>query len=81
MPDGVAQWRLIVKNGDQIMNKITMTVPEAAKCLGISRNTAYSMAQKGELPVLKLGQKRIVVPIAVLEKFIQQAEGNIVTRD
>jgi len=52
------------------MNRQTLTVPEAAKLLGIGRNTAYSLARQGKLPgVIALG-KRIVVSKAALEKVL-----------
>jgi len=43
--------------------------------LGISRNLGYSLARSGKLPgVLKLGQKRMVVSKAAIEKLLQ---GNV----
>ncbi len=44
--------------------KTTVTVPEAARMLGISRNLAYQLAQDGALagvPVIRLG-RRMVIP-------------------
>ena len=46
--------------------KLTLTVAEAAKCLGIGRNSAYAAAARGEIPVVKVG-KRLLVPKAALE--------------
>ena len=46
--------------------KLTMTVAEAARCLGIGRNSAYEAIAKGEIPVVKIG-KRLLVPKAALE--------------
>jgi excisionase family DNA binding protein len=52
--------------------KLTMTIEEAAQSLGISRNLGYRLAATGELPgVLHLGQKRMVVSKAVLDRYIQ----------
>ena len=52
------------------MEKRTLTVPEAAKLLGIGRNTAYNLARQGKLPgVIELG-KRLVVSKAALEKVL-----------
>jgi hypothetical protein len=47
----------------------TLSIPESGKVLGIGRNQAYQAAQSGALPTLKFG-KRIVVPIARLEKML-----------
>ena len=46
--------------------KLTLTVDEAAKCLGIGRNSAYEAIARGEIPVVKVG-KRLLVPKAALE--------------
>jgi excisionase family DNA binding protein len=34
---------------------IFLTVPEAAKVLGIGRSTAWNLVKKGELAVIKIG--------------------------
>ena len=46
--------------------KLTLTVDETAKCLGIGRNSAYEAIARGEIPVVKVG-KRLLVPKAALE--------------
>jgi excisionase family DNA binding protein len=51
------------------MNKLTVSIPEAAKRLGIHKNTAYRLAQEGKLPAMRIG-KRIMVPIAKLEELL-----------
>jgi len=51
----------------------TMTVPEAAELLGISRNAAYEAARTGELagvPVIRVGPKRLVIPRKPLEDLL-----------
>ena len=49
-----------------------MTIPEVAKALGISRGLAYELAKRDELPVkvLRLGEKRMVVPRLALEDLL-----------
>ena len=46
-----------------------MTVEEAAKRLGISRNTAYAAVRRAQLPALRIG-RRYVIPIPMWEAFI-----------
>jgi excisionase family DNA binding protein len=46
-----------------------MTVPEAARVLGIGRDAAYRAAARGELPTLRVG-RRILVPVAALERLL-----------
>ena len=51
---------------------LTMTIPEVAKALGISRGLAYELAKRDELPVkvLRLGEKRMVVARRALEDIL-----------
>ena len=56
-------------------DKLTVSVPEAAKALGIGRNLAYTMAAEGQLPVIRCGAKRLVVPVVALNKLLR-AEAN-----
>jgi len=54
------------------MDRLTLTVEEAAKLLGISRNHAYEMIAQGRFPVepLRLG-RRIVIPKAKLLRIVE----------
>ena len=54
------------------MTPLTLTVPEAAELLGISRGTAYEAARTGELPTVRLG-RRLLVPRARLEALLDGA--------
>ncbi len=53
--------------------RLTMTIEEAGEALGISRATAYMLAKTGGIPVIRLGERRLVVPRRALEKML---EGN-----
>ncbi|MFT4264831.1 MAG: helix-turn-helix domain-containing protein [Nocardioides sp.] len=48
----------------------TLTVPEAADLLGISRNAAYAAAASGEIPSIRVG-RRIVVPVEALQALLR----------
>jgi excisionase family DNA binding protein len=50
--------------------RLTITVPEAAEQLGISKNAGYTAVKSGEIPTIKIG-KRILVPLAALERMLQ----------
>lgn len=52
--------------------KLTHTVEEAGRLLGLSRNSAYAAAHTGELPTIRLG-KRLLVPKAALERLLESA--------
>jgi excisionase family DNA binding protein len=51
------------------MSRLTYTVPEAAKMLGISRSSAYECVKRGELPAIALG-RRIVITRSALEQLL-----------
>jgi excisionase family DNA binding protein len=57
---GSEQLRAVYGDG-----RLTWTVTEAAKLLGISPTSAYEAARRGELPVRVIG-RRLLVPRAAL---------------
>ena len=48
----------------------TLTVLEAARVLGVGRGTAYELVRSGQLPALRLGPKRIVIPREGLNRLL-----------
>jgi excisionase family DNA binding protein len=46
---------------DERLERQTLTVGEAAHRLGISRALAYKAAQRGELPVIRIGRRYLVL--------------------
>jgi excisionase family DNA binding protein len=46
-----------------------VSVPEAARILGIGRNAAYEAAARGEIPTIRIGRLRRV-PKAALRKML-----------
>ncbi|MFC1861014.1 helix-turn-helix transcriptional regulator [Chloroflexota bacterium] len=54
------------------VGSLTMTIPQVAGALGISRALAYELAKRGELPgTIKLGKKRLVVSRIAIERLLQ----------
>ena len=51
----------------------TMTVDEAAACLGLSRGTAYQAVRTGSIPSIRVG-RRILVPTHALESLLASAK-------
>jgi excisionase family DNA binding protein len=49
--------------------RVTFTVEEVAKRLGISRNFAYDCVNRGEIPAVRIG-RRLLVPKVALEKML-----------
>ena len=62
------------KNLD-ITEPLCISVPVAARMLGVSRNTGYEMARLGQLPTIRCGQCRLVVPMVVLLKMLEEPKG------
>lgn len=54
------------------VERLTLSVEEAAQMLGISRALAYELVRRGDLPRLQLG-RRIVVPRRALEELVAGA--------
>ena len=53
--------------------RLTLTVNEVARVLGISRGLAYSMVKTGEIPSVRFG-KRVLIPRRALEKLLEQGQ-------
>ena len=54
----------------QQQEKQTFTVEEAAKILGLGRQTAYDLARKGELPGVRRLGRRFIVSKSELEAYL-----------
>jgi excisionase family DNA binding protein len=55
------------------LDKLTLTVGEAAKLLGIGRQLAYDQVRTGRIPSIRVG-RRLLVPRRSLEKFLDSSE-------
>lgn len=53
--------------------RLTLTVPEAARKLGIGKNAAYEAARVGMIPSIRIG-KRVLIPVAALERMLSRAD-------
>ena len=51
--------------------KLTLTVNEVARVLGISRGLAYEMVRTGKIPSIRFG-KRVLVPRQALERLLKR---------
>ena len=56
-----------------MLERLTVSVPEAARLLGVSRMTAYSAIREGVIPSLRIG-RRVLVPRAALDRLLAQAD-------
>lgn len=55
---------------DQLRHVPTVSVEEAGRYLGVSRAFAYTMVRNGDLPVIRLGTRRVRVPSAKLLRML-----------
>ena len=53
-----------------VEERLSYTLTEAARRLGISRALAYEAANRGELPVFRIG-RRLLVPRAALLRLLE----------
>lgn len=62
-----------IKKGEKTMlnEKLTLSIPEVAKRLGIGRSLAYQLSRSDGFPTLKLG-KRVLVPIEGLNEWLHK---------
>jgi len=52
-------------NINEIRDRAVLSVPEAGAVLGLGRSASYEAARRNEIPVLRLGRRR-VVPVPLL---------------
>jgi excisionase family DNA binding protein len=58
-----------------VEDRLVFTVEEAAQLLAISRSFAYEAVQRGDIPSMRIG-RRILVPKAALQRFLEQVNGS-----
>jgi excisionase family DNA binding protein len=59
---------------DDLRQRSTCSIGEAAQLLGIGRSTAYAAARDGSLPALRLSH-RLLVPVAWLLAMLDAQPG------
>ena len=52
------------------MEKLTISVDELATQLGISRPLAYELTRRDGFPAVRLGERRIVIPLDGLKRWL-----------
>ena len=57
-------------------NRLVYSIPEAAHALHCSRSLLYDLVKADKLPHVHLSEKRVVIPVVSLERYLQeQSEG------
>ena len=57
-------------------DKLTVTVPEMAKLLGISRPLAYELAKREGFPAIRVSDRRILIPVDRLHEWLNNESSN-----
>jgi excisionase family DNA binding protein len=52
-----------------------LSIEEAAELLRLGRSAAYAAAARGDIPVLRVGQRRLLVPTARLLELLGAGNG------
>ena len=52
--------------------KLAYSVEETAKAISCSTGLCYELIRQGRLPAIRLGERRLIVPKAALEKFLAE---------
>jgi len=59
----------VVWDGHTYVEALAVSVPDAAKLLGVSKATIHDQIAEGRLPLVKIG-RRGVVPVAALRRLL-----------
>ena len=54
------------------MERLTVTIPEVAKLLGIHKQAAYELAKKPGFPAIRVTERRIIVPVDKLHEWLDK---------
>ena len=53
-------------------NKMTVSVEEMASMLGISRSVAYQLIKEKDFPIVRVSERRLIIPIKSLERWLEE---------
>jgi excisionase family DNA binding protein len=57
------------------VNRLALSVPEAAELLGLSRSSVYAAVKRGDIPSVRVGG-RVLVSMRALEQLINPVNEN-----
>ncbi len=64
-----------MKVGEDMPERLCITVPEAAKMLSISRNFAYELVRQHKIPVVELGKRKLIPKVALMKMLEKGVPG------
>ena len=62
--------------GKMTTDRLVYSIPEAAHALHCSKSLLYDLVKADKVPHVHLSEKRVVIPVAALELYLQtRSEG------
>lgn len=52
--------------------KATLSMKEFAEIMGVSRSLIYKLAASGDIPIVRIGKRRLVIPVWVAKKMLKE---------
>ena len=59
-----------------MLERKALTANELAQYLGIGRNRAYQLTRTQGFPAVRISQRRIIIPVRELEKWLEEQAMN-----
>ena len=66
---------------DEVRQRAVLSLPEAAAVLGVSRPHIYVLANRGEVPTLSLGARRVVSAPLLLHMLMSTGDSEYPSED
>jgi excisionase family DNA binding protein len=57
-------------------DRLVNSIPEAAHALHCSKSLLYDLVKADKLPHVHIAEKRVVIPVAALERYLQEQSEN-----
>jgi excisionase family DNA binding protein len=59
------------------VEKLAINVDELGQMLGISRPVAYKLIKREGFPAIRIGQRRILIPVDSLREWLNKESGKL----
>lgn len=57
------------------MERLALTVSETAQALGVSTKFVYQLVKQNNIPALRVGERRLLIPRDGLQKWLTNGAG------
>ena len=55
-------------------DRLAVSVEQARRQLGLSRGLMYEAIHSGQIPSIRIGRRRIIIPLAALNRLLEQPD-------